>query len=185
LTLVGFIPSAEQPAILQVSPPNSRIRVGQRAIIELTVDQVSGIYGAEIHLRFDPKVLQVVDADPGQEGTQLELGTLPSPDFVVQNRADNTAGTIDYAVTQLPPTQPGQGEGVIARVTFEAKQAAVSQVQFEQFVLADTEGRNIVAVAQNGQIQVANTSTWILGAAIGLPLAFLAIGIGWILNKRK
>jgi hypothetical protein len=182
---MGFIQPVDQQALVYVSPPDLRIRIGQQTTIELTVDQVSGIYGAEVHLRFDPEVLQVVDADPDQAGTQLELGTLPSPDFVVQNRADNSTGTIDYAVTQLPPNQPGEGQGVIARITFEALQPAVSPVQFESFVLADTEGKNIAAVSQDGQIQVSNTSTWVLGAAIGVPLSLLAIGIGWILNKRK
>jgi hypothetical protein len=128
----------------------------------------------------------VVDADPTQDGIQIEPGTLPVPDFVVQNAADNQNGAIDYALTQLPPSEPGNGDGVVARITFRAKKAAVSQIQIDQFLLADTKGGSIEAVPQHGQIRVMGSSTWMFVAIAGVAVALLIGGsLGFVITKGK
>jgi hypothetical protein len=146
---------------------------------------VEGLYGAEVHLSFDPKAVQVVDAAPDTDGVQLEPGTLPSPDFVVQNQVNNDTGTIDYAVTQLPPSEPGTGSGVIARITFQALKPSVSVVRFEQFLLADTIGGNIDALPEDGQIQVQSRSRWAIYAAAAAALALALGSIGYLTIRRK
>ena len=172
-------------ARIKVNPQSSRLQVGETAQVDVIIEQVSGLYGAEIHLTFDPQVLEVIDADPSQEGIQLEPGTFPVPDFVVLNAADNQTGAIDYAVTQLPPNQPGQGDGVIASVTFRAKKPAASAVQFERFLLADTTGSSIEATPQHGQITVTGDLTWLFIAAGASVLLVVGGGIGLAVIKRK
>ena len=111
LLMIGFTPQVAQPqTTVRIHPESPRVKLGQVTQIDLSIERVSGLYGAEIHLRFDPEVLEVVDADPNQEGIQLEPGTLPRPDYVVQNQADNVQGTIHYAATQLQPNKPGDGD---------------------------------------------------------------------------
>ena len=186
LVLTGVAWRSAQPqAVLSVTPPTLKVRVGERTTVDLTIEQVSQLYGAEVHLRFDPSVLEVVDADPAVEGVQIEPGTFPIPDFVVQNLADNRTGTIDYASTQLPPNKPGEGKGVVARVTFQAKTAAVSPVQFEQFLLADTQGGSIKAMTQHGQIRVLGTPIWAFAVAAGLIVLGIAGGVWLALARRK
>jgi hypothetical protein len=186
LALTGFVGHNDQPqAKLHVSPQTTRLKVGEVTTLDLMVAQVHGLYGIEVHLRFDPEAIEIVDADPTREGIQLDPGVLPTPDFVVQNQADNNAGIIDYAVTQLPPREPGGGTGVVARITLRAKQSSISDIQFQEFLLADTTGDNIDALTQAGQIRVHGYSPWILGAAGGI-VAILAIGgIGFTLKKVK
>jgi len=147
------------------------------------IEHVSGLYGAQIHLRFDPAIVEVVDADSAQDGVQAEQGTFPTPDFVVQNAADNTTGSIDYAVTQLQPNRPGEGQGTVLRVTLLAKKAGVSPIQIEELLLADTAGTSIGAVSQNGVIQVRSSPPWLLFAAIGFALAVL-IGL-WAYHVHR
>jgi len=177
--------AAQPQTILKVDPQSLRLQVGETAQVDLTLEQVADLYGAEIHLRFNPEILEIVDADPAQEGVQLEPGMLPIPDFVVLNKADNVAGTVDYAVTQLPPNKPGEGDGIVARITFRAKKAAVSQIQLERFLLADTSGSSIQAVPQHGQIKVTGNSTWILITIASALLMVIGGGIGFIWIKRK
>jgi hypothetical protein len=187
LALTGFTSYLAQPqTMIKVAPQTLKVKVGEERAIDLALEKVSELYGAQLHLRFDPEVLEVVDADPSQEGVQIEPGTLPAPDFIVQNVADNTEGTIDYALTQLPPSAPGEGDGVIARVTFRAKKAAVSQIQFDQFLLADTQGGSIDAVPQHGQIRVMEGSAWVYLAIAGAALLLIVGGsVGFVITKGK
>lgn len=186
VSLMGFTSATGQgQAIIQVSPASARLHMGETVQVDLRIAQVSGLYGAEIHLAFDPAVLEVVDADPNQDGIQLIAGNMPSPDFVVLNRADNEAGTADYAVTQLPPNQPGEGDGTIVSITFRAKKTAISPVRLSRFLLANTQGQSIQATAQHGQISVTGQTTWVwivIGAALAL---IVSSGIVFILLKRK
>lgn len=182
-TLTGFV---EQDRVtLKMDPQSLRLKVGEAARVDLAIEQVSGLYGAEVHLKFDPMVLEVVDADPDQGGVQIQAGTLPIPDFVVLNSADNQAGTVDYAVTQLPPNKPGQGNGVVASLTVRAKKAAVTQIQLERVLLADTAGNSINVVTQNGQVRVMGDLTWMLFVAGGVLVLGAGIGFGFAVMKRK
>jgi len=186
LMLSGFTWTAAQAqTVVKVVPQTLKIRVGEKATVDLVIEQVSELFGAEIHLTFDPEVLEVVDADRSKEGIQIEPGTLPTPDFVVQNTADNQEGTVDYALTQLKPSEPRSGDGVLARVTFKGKKAGSSQILLEQFVLADIEGTAIEALPQHAQIRVVNRSTWLLVAAAGVAILLLAGGgIGFVVKRK-
>ena len=176
VAIAGFDwPPAQPQTLLKVAPQMLKAQIGEQTTVDLVVEKVSALYKAQLHIRFDPEVLEVIDADPAVEGIQVEPGTLPAPDYIVQNRANNQIGTIDYALTQLPPRKPGEGDGVIARITFRAKKAALSQILLDQFLLADTEGSSIQAVPQHGQIRVMGNSIWMFAVAAGVA-ALLLIG---------
>ena len=65
------------------------VAAGQTAPLSVAVTDVQDLYGMELHLRFDPAVVQVADADPGKDGIQVAAGDFLSADFVAQNQADN------------------------------------------------------------------------------------------------
>ena len=186
LMLSGFASSAAQPqTVVKILPQTVKLRVGDRVTVDVVIEQVSELFGAEVHLSFDPEVLEVVDADSTKEGIQIEPGTLPAPDFVVQNTADNQAGTVDYALTQLKPSEPRSGDGLLARVTFRGKRAASSQILLEQFVLADIQGTAIEALPQHAQVRVMDRSPWVLIAAAGAVVLLLAGGgIGFVIKRK-
>jgi hypothetical protein len=190
LVLVGFDTDCAQAqrdqsaTTLQVVPQVTHLVVGETSTLDLTIAEIADLYGVEIHLRFDPEALEVVDADPATAGIQVQSGTFPAPDFVVQNQADNDAGTIDYTVVQLPPSEPGKGSGVAALVTFRAKQPTVSQVEFERFLLADTTGGSIGAVHRDGQVRVRRAIPWIPIAAAGIVLVLSLGAAGYAVRKR-
>ena len=186
LMLSGFASSAAQPqTVVKILPQTVKLRVGDRVTVDVVIEQASELFGAEVHLSFDPEVLEVVDADSTKEGIQIEPGTLPAPDFVVQNTADNQAGTVDYALTQLKPSEPRSGDGLLARVTFRGKRAASSQILLEQFVLADIQGTAIEALPQHAQVRVMDRSPWVLIAAAGAVVLLLAGGgIGFVIKRK-
>ena len=111
---------------------------------------------------------------------------MPSPDYVVQNAADNQEGTIDYALTQLPPRDPANGDGVLARVTFRGKMVAVSEIGFEKYMLANNQGGSIGAIAQNGQVRVMSGLSWLYIAAAGVAvLLIVGGGVGFVIRRGK
>ena len=96
-------PAAADTARLLVSPQAIQVG-GAETLVEVTLDGVSGLYGLDIRLEFDPTLLEVIDADGGKDGVQVSPGQIPSPDFTVRNEVDNAAGGVWYAAT--PPTMP-------------------------------------------------------------------------------
>jgi len=141
-----------------ISPPSQEAFIGQSTTVDIRIEQVTGLFGAEVHLSFDPAKLEVQDANPAVAGVQIEVGTFPDPaggrGFVAQNSADNSTGKIDYAVTLISPSQPVSGSGVLARVTFKAIGGGTSPVAFISALLSDQTGTQIPAAAAGGTIKV-------------------------------
>lgn len=187
LSIAGSTWHSLQPqTVLKVVPQDLKIQTANEATVELVVENASELYGAQVQLGFDPQVLEVVDANPSEDGVQIEPGSFPKPDFIVQNSADNAQGTILYALTQLPPTEPGQGNGVLARVTFRGKVPATTRLEFRHYLLADMRGGGIEATSQGGQIRVVRGSTWILVTVAALLGVVLVGGcIGFAIKKGK
>jgi len=135
-------------------PAPQQIEGGQTTIAEIRVENIAGLWGAEIELRFDPALLQVQDAAPGVEGVQIQTGSFLSPDFVAENKVDNAAGIISYALTQLAPREPVSGSGQLASITFQGVNQGNSDLTFSVVKLATNQGQPILAVSQGSQIVV-------------------------------
>jgi hypothetical protein len=187
LALAGFdIQSSTAQTTLQLVPQTVQLDVNSTTVLDLVITEVTGLYGVQVHLQFDPEVLEVVDADPTREGVQIEPGTFPAPDFVALNQVDNLAGTIDYAVTQLAPREPREGSGVVAQITVRAKRPSTTQIEIVKFILTDTAASAIDAVGKNGQIEVRQNVPWLLYAAGGVLALLIAGGAGYaIILGRK
>jgi hypothetical protein len=166
----GLGRAAESPSALAAPAPNADTivrcepiaasgTVGEVVSVDLYVENVLDLYGADVRLSFDPAFLQVVDADPAVSGVQIQLlGDFLTPDFVLRKIADNAAGTIWYAVTQTNPTEPRSGSGSLARVSFQALQAGVITVPFTYEKLVRSDGSRISAVTQSCSITFAPAS---------------------------
>ncbi len=93
---------------------------GQSGAVVVRVEDVSGLYGADVQLRFDASRLQAIDADEDGEGVQLVLGDFLSPDFVIRNVVDNEAGTLHFALSQINPSRAKSGSGVLFVLRLQA-----------------------------------------------------------------
>jgi hypothetical protein len=125
--------------------------------VDIRIENVNGLYGADVRLTFDPALLAVQDADPGKTGIQIGLGPMLASGtyFVVINSADNVSGTARLALTQLNPTLPVTGSGVLARITFKpVGPAGVSPIHFAQVELANRNGITIPATTQDGTLNI-------------------------------
>lgn len=146
-------PAATTPGgtAVRVVPASQQIEGGETSTADIFIDNVTGLWGAEIQLQFDPTLVQVQDADPGTEGVQIQAGSFPSPDFVAENEVDNTAGVVNYAVTQLAPKESANGSGLLASITFQGVSQGNSVLTLSVVELTTNQGQPILATSQGDQ----------------------------------
>lgn len=134
--------------------PNASSIVGCDMVdVEIWINDVTDLYGADVRLTFDPAILQVVDVNGGVPGVQIANGTFLQVGWSpFKVHADNTAGTIKYAITQFNPTLPVSGSGVLATITFQAKAVGNSDVAFTYTKLADRNGTELPATSLDGAV---------------------------------
>jgi hypothetical protein len=160
LALLIALPSSRvagaQPT-LRPDPLALGVRSGEQGTISLQVADVQNMYGLEFHLTFDPNIVEVVDADASKPGVQIKPGDWFKNSFVATNKADNTIGKIDFAVTLLNPAPPVNGDGVTAAITFKAKNNGTSPLKVEKAILASRDGKEIKSVWQDGAIGVSSS----------------------------
>lgn len=104
------------PAQVRTAYSAYQVAAGQETEIVVILEGARDVYGIDVAARYDPALLEVVDADPGRVGVQVVEGTFPQPEFVALNSANPQTGEIRYAVTQLNPTPPASGSGTIFAV---------------------------------------------------------------------
>ncbi len=153
LLFAGLSPAtANSIGLLWINPVNTSIDPGGSAQVVLQLDNITNVNSALVSLTFDPSVIAVVDSDPGTGGVQISAGTCPSPNFIITNVADNVAGTIDYAVSQLTLSPPCSG-GDVATIEFQCTALGTSSdVSIAVSTISDLDGIAIVHVTQNGSV---------------------------------
>jgi hypothetical protein len=152
-------------AIVRPDPLVAVVPVGGQVVVNLYVENVQNLYGADIRISFDPAILEVVDADPSVAGVQVQpLSSFLIPDFVVKKKACNAVdpadpdcqvgGVVWYAVTQLNPSMPVSGSGPLAAVTFKRLLPAKTDLKVTRAQLADRFGALIPSSSQNGVVEL-------------------------------
>jgi hypothetical protein len=137
------------PALVRCEPVVALGPATTTLSVDIYVENVSGLYGADIQLLFDPVAAQVVDADPNMPGAQIQpLAGFLSPDFVIRREANNTSGLIWYAVTQTNPSPPATGSGAVARVTFQPQSTAAFTMPVTNHQLSAAGGVPLASIAQ-------------------------------------
>ncbi len=149
--IFGFRPEAfaqSSPVVVRIAPASLQVAAG--GTVDLAIEVVSGsnMYGFDAEVSFNPQAIEVVDADPSKAGVQVAMGTLMDPGFLILNQADNTAGTIRVATTQLNPSDPKTGSGNLVVVRFKGKQVNLtSEIKLNKVQIAQPNGDKIPDLA--------------------------------------
>lgn len=148
-TLATTAAGPDADATIRCDPAPASQFNGNTININLYLENVADLYGADVKLLFDVVNLQVVDASPAEPGIQLlPLAGFLAPDFVLRKIGDNVSGSAWYAVTQLNPHLPVTGSGPIVRVTLQALRAGTFVLPFDNtYKLANRQGMRIPAIA--------------------------------------
>lgn len=144
-----------QSCLVRMQPNPMTVEVGETAQLVVEIVDVQDLYGVDLLIDFDPHVLEVVDAYPDQEGIQVSLGTFLDPGLEIRNLADNTTGTVRFAMTELNPSEPKSGSGVLVVITFKGKNISSSSLlTFQKVQLARRDGVEIQTDIENGIAQM-------------------------------
>jgi len=162
ISLLAWPAAAQGPATVGLEVLNTSVQVGDTINVNIRIGNVTNLYAAEVHLTFDAALLQVLDDDEVQAGVQILPGSLfPStrPSYVVRNQADQSTGTIDFAMTLLDPAMPISGSGTLATIRFSARQAGTAVLHWTAIKLADKVGVSIAHTAQDCPILISPPPT--------------------------
>jgi hypothetical protein len=155
LVLLAMPLRAQSAARVSITPAEAQVRNGETVQLTVQVTDVQGLYGVDITVRYDATTLEVIDANPGgtvevTQGTFLDSGT------TVLNSADNTAGVIRFAMTQLNPSEAKSGSGSLIAFAVRAKRAgATAALTVEKADLANRDGILISTALVGGRVIVA------------------------------
>jgi uncharacterized repeat protein (TIGR01451 family)/uncharacterized repeat protein (TIGR02543 family) len=152
-----------QDVFMVVEPPVSTVEVGDTFSVEVQVAAGTQLVdGAEVHLTFDPDLLQVQSLTAGPH---LPTQILP-PVF------DNGAGTIGYAAGVLTPTLPVAGTFDLLTITFVAQAAtAGTGLDFVTtgFPVTDAtfQGASILGGVTNGSVVIESVAPTCYALTLG------------------
>lgn len=150
--------AAQGSATVSLDPSTATVGVTETVVVNIRVQDVSQLFGADVRLEYDPGVLEVVDANTLVPGTQISSGSFPDisggQGFVAQNTVNPDEGTIGYAMTLLSPAEPVSGSGTLASITFRGKAQGSSDVSFTSVLLSDVSANQIPAGKTGGAITV-------------------------------
>jgi len=146
----------EPSAVIAIAPTSLELAPGQEGEVAIEARNVRDLSAIDdLKLTFDPTAVVVIDSDPARDGVQVEVGRFLAPDLVTVNWVDNRAGTIRLMVTQLSPSPPKSGAGVLAIVRVQAQAAgAISALTIERAVLARADGSQHPVTLVNGRVTV-------------------------------
>lgn len=171
-TLLGPLLAQAGGTRVTLAPLSSTIAPGESITVAVRIEDVTSLYGVDLHIAFDPAVLEVQDADGDPaNGTQIGSGTFLDAGhlFVVHQDALNTVGVITYTATMLYPAVPANGDGVVATVTFRGKGAGTSPLSFTRAALSNQYADSLPASVVHGTITVHNDAA--TPATPGTPTA--------------
>jgi hypothetical protein len=141
--------------VVRVSPAAGTYDVGDKVLVEVWVDDVTDLYGADIQMTFSSYNMTVLDGDPALPGVQVTPSNdLLAPDLVIKKVVDNQLGTIWYGVTQLNPTLPASGSGILFSFEVSITRPLAGEIVIVEQTLADRNGVTIPAGVQNAAYQI-------------------------------
>lgn len=144
--------------IVLLEPSTATVNVDETVVVNIRIEDVTDLFGADVRLSYDPTVVEVVDANTLVPGTQIASGDFPDISsgmgFVAQNTVNAEEGTIGYAMTLLSPAEPVSGRGTLASITFRGQASGDSAVNFTSVLLSDVNANQIPANKTGGTVAV-------------------------------
>jgi len=131
-----------------VVSPNGRIEVPIR------IRNVQDLYAIDLEMQFDPSILSVEDADPAASGVQPALGEFLDAGLLLYNYVDLEEGIVRFAMSQVNPSEPKSGDGIILVVYFQGKAAGETELRITNSTLSDREGVEIASSGVNSIVSV-------------------------------
>jgi hypothetical protein len=139
---------------IRSDPQVFEVGVGQVETLDILIENAVDVYGIDLRARYDPALVEVVDLETGKPAAQMAAGSFMHHDFVLRNEADNNSGMLQYIFTQLNPSLPVNGSGIIISIQIRGKALGESQLEFVSLEIADNLGHILLSEALPGILRV-------------------------------
>jgi|GEM_PF-2812973 len=144
----------EGPIKIYLSPQNAVYGVGDSFSVNIIIDTKGrSIDAADIILKYNSKVLEVLDSDQNKEGVQIKNGNIL--DNIQINEVDKRRSTINFSKT-TNQSSTYSGAGVLATINFRAIDKGKAYVKFyfkknySRYTNLVSDGKNILEEAVGG-----------------------------------
>jgi len=127
---------------------------GERVEIPVEIRNVSELYAVDIEIRFDPDVIQIEDANPNLDGVQPALGTFLDAGLTLFNAVDNGQGILQFVMTQVNPSEPKSGDGVLLILYALGMDEGESDLVVTKLEFSDRFGEAIPVETVDGTVSV-------------------------------
>ncbi len=146
---------------VSINPANYTVsRTNEIIQIEIQAENANNLYGAEVHLSFDPERLEVVDPN-GNRITKVNAGDafVTGNKFVAQNKVDHEQGKVDFTVTLLGKVKGKTGDTIVCTFNVKTKKVMDSEIQLDEVILIQSDDSvsqlsKVMPHIQNGQITI-------------------------------
>lgn len=130
-----------QPAVVQT-------QAGASFTLELVAENVSDLFSAPFHLKFDPQTLRL---------TEVKAGALLSgggQDIIFTRNILNDSGDATVNLNRMPGAGGASGSGTLATFTFQAVKPGTAAVAFAELTLRNSQLQLIPMAAPQAAIAV-------------------------------
>jgi LysM repeat protein len=164
-------PRVSGPTTVRTEPSVVNLAVGESHEVELWLDNVERLSSVAVDISFNSQYLRVEDADPGQDGIQVEAGELLTSSHIVRNDVDHTAGLISYQASvagfdDSAEETPVDGGGTVAVFTVLALAEGGSPLSFRLVDLRDPEGVPLTVSEQIDGLVIVGPGGTVDGGAV-------------------
>jgi Cohesin domain. len=136
--------------------------------IPIEIKNVENCYAFDVELRYDPQVLSMEDADPMRDGVQPALGTFLDAGMVLYNTVDTENGIIRFVMSQMNPSEPKSGSGVLVVLYMKGLKEGESALEMTRADLSTREGQLIPTEMISGSVQISANA--VQSAATAIPV---------------
>jgi parallel beta-helix repeat protein len=137
--------SSEPTGFLSIDPPHTKEQIGLEFKINITVTNVINLQGFSIKLGYDDEILEFQDVKNGSmlNAPKDAYHLFPSP-----------GGEVELDLYFREETQPRNGSGTLATITFKGKKIAFGHFVFQEAILYDSNGHHIDFTPQDGDCSI-------------------------------
>ena len=148
-------PTTERLPSLYLNPGAVSLGVGETATVEVWAEGVGGLNTLSLEVKFDPALVQIMDADPASEGIQAAPGDLMG--IVLENRVEGDR--LIYQATVQPGTA-AKDAGLLVSLTLQGIAPGTAVLQVDYAAAQDATGNPVpVDALSNGLVTVGEAAS--------------------------
>ncbi len=145
------------PVAVGFEPKALNLTTGSDGEMAVSIQNVQGLYAFDITIKYDPAFVEIIDADPGAPGIQVNQGNFLEGGLAAINSVDSQSGVIRYAATELNPSPAKDGSGMLLVIKMRGLKEGQTQFSLANVQLASREGTVIQFSTTAGDVTISNT----------------------------